>query len=128
MTTTDPYVLLQERRYAEARARALASREAERRARQEFVTRSGISYDALVTTYRTLRELSKVDIQDLVKPPGFNLLADGEVGSVNTDTPEWQFWSMLSKHKEDADHLFYLLLSAVDELKVAGHWDEAGAR
>lgn len=114
---------LQERRREEAHERARIRLERESQIRQEFIARSGLSHDALVTTYRTLRELSKIDISDLVTPPGFNLLDDGSVSSINADTPEWQQWSQLDQLKQRADDLFHVLINASDELKVAGHWD-----
>lgn len=106
---------------------AKAHRDREREARQQLVKRAGVDYDDLVTTFRTLRALGAVNLDDLKVPPGFNLLADGEVGSVNCDTPEWLLWSALSHLAEDAAYISRELLHAESELKVAGHWNEASA-
>ncbi|MGU3650615.1 hypothetical protein [Mycolicibacterium sp. A43C] len=114
-------------RLLDASISAKAIQEREREARQQLVTRSNVDYADLVTTYRTLRALGEINLDDLKVAPGFNLLADGEVGSVNCDTPEWLFWSALSRLAADADYLARELLRAESELKVAGHWDDAAA-
>lgn len=67
--------------------------EREQAARAMVVARSGVSQADLLTTFRTLQTLGEVQLDDLMVPPGFTLLPDGQVGEANTETPEWRDWS-----------------------------------
>ncbi|MBX9919114.1 MAG: hypothetical protein K2Y33_04675 [Mycolicibacterium frederiksbergense] len=126
-TTADLLAELQERRQQQAHERAAAWCESQKQMRHQLVIRGEVGYDDVVTTYRTLRQLGLINLDDLKVPPGFNLLPDGEVGSVNSDTAEWQFWSGLNHLRDNAEHLSDVLMRAADELKVAGRWNKATA-
>jgi hypothetical protein len=99
-TTTDA-----EARMAELRARVEERRACEEAAWELVIQRAGVSLQDLATTRRTLMDLGYVILDDLCVPPGFNLLSDGEVGSVNAETPQWQHWSTAKTFVEDCQHL-----------------------
>lgn len=67
--------------------------------------RAEVSIDDLDAARCVLRKLAVVELDDLKIPPGFNLLPDGSVGSVNNETPEWQLWSDANDFVVDANHL-----------------------
>ncbi|MEN4400041.1 hypothetical protein [Mycolicibacterium conceptionense] len=67
--------------------------------------RAELSEAELEAVRAVLRKLALVRLDDLRVPPGFNLLPDGEVGSVNSDTPEWRSYQTAKAFIDDADHL-----------------------
>jgi len=89
----------------DARAEIRARQEREAAAWQLVVERSGLGQEDLAHARHTLLELSRVNLDDLCVPPGFNLLPSGEVSSVNSDTPEWQHWSTAKTFAEDCHHV-----------------------
>lgn len=100
---------------AEADAIVQRSREAverETNALALVLKRADVSADDLDATRAVLRKLALVELDDLCVPPGFNLLADGEVGSVNKETPEWQAYQDASGFVQDANHLEIVLFRA----------------
>jgi hypothetical protein len=105
--------------------RAQIRNDIERRqaARRMVVTRAGVSYADLITTHRTLRALGTVDLDDLMVPPGFVLLPDGQVGHPNTDTQEWRDWSAAHELVETSIELASDLIRIENELVLAKHWD-----
>ena len=94
-----------EARIAEFRAQALDRVLREKDAQRLVLNRAGVSSADLETIRRTLTQLAGVNLDDLKVPPGFNLLPDGSVGSVNQETPEWQRWSTANDFLEDCRHL-----------------------
>ena len=114
---------IQEKRREAREAEARAQQEQQRVVRRQLAIRADVSHEELGTTYRTLHKLGYIKLDDLMVPPGFNLLDDGEIGSVNTWTPEWRLWSDLKALAEDAQHLAGALIGAGDDPKLAGHWD-----
>ncbi|RFZ11165.1 hypothetical protein DSM43518_02005 [Mycobacterium marinum] len=82
--------------------------------------RAEIPAEALETTRDVLRKLAVVDLDDLCVPPGFNLLASGEVASANRATPEWQFYQSAQGFIDDANHLECTLFRAHLREKVGG--------
>lgn len=122
-TTARLITELRERRRREAHERAIATIARETAARQDFVKRAHPSHEALITTMRTLRALGQINLDDLLVPPGFNLLDDGEVGSVNTNTPEWQSWSFIDQLRDQAEHLADVLSRVENELALERWWD-----
>lgn len=74
--------------------------------------RAELSEADLEATRAVLRKLALVQLDDLRVPPGFNLLPDGEVGSVNSGTPEWRSYQTAKTFIEDADHLERALFCA----------------
>jgi hypothetical protein len=78
-------------------------------ARQMVIERAGVSKADLLAAARVLSAIANVNLDDLRVPPGFNVLPDGEVGSVNADTHEWQHWSTANTLREDAGHIANVL-------------------
>lgn len=74
--------------------------------------RADVSADDLETTAAVLRKLALVELHDLCVPPGFNLLNDGSVGSVNSKTPEWQYWATAQDFVNKANSLEVALFRA----------------
>jgi hypothetical protein len=72
----------------------------EQAARAMVVARAGVSQADLLTTFNTLRALGEVQLDDLMVPPGFTLLPDGQVGEANTETQEWRDWSTAHQFAE----------------------------
>lgn len=93
-----------------ARGRERAEREAD--ALALVLARAELSIDDVETAECVLRKLALVELDDLQVAPGFNLLCNGEVGSVNDNTPEWQFWSDAKDFIDDANHLEIALFRA----------------
>jgi hypothetical protein len=91
--------------------------ERERRGRMEFVARAGISHEALVVTMRTLRALGSINLDDLIREPGFDSLGNGQC-----DTPEWAHWSQLSHLRDQAAWLAGGLTEAESDLSSEQHW------
>jgi hypothetical protein len=85
-----------------ARVEIRARIDRERAARQMVVDRAGVSRTDLLNAARVLTAIAGVDLRDLEIPPAFSLLADGEVGAANTDTPEWQHWNIATELLDDA--------------------------
>jgi len=56
-----------------------------------------------------LSRLGAVDLDDLCVAPGFNLLPDGSVGSINAHTPEYKLYAKLSDLVDAARRLGYEL-------------------
>jgi hypothetical protein len=81
----------------------------ERDAQKLVLNRADVSLKDLETTRRTLLALGLVNVDDLCVPPGFNLLADGTVGSINQDTPEWKRWSTASRFAEKCQQVGVVL-------------------
>jgi len=81
----------------------------ERESLKLVLARSGVSLDDLATARRVLMDLGRVDLRDLHVAPGFRLLGDGSVGSVDTDTAEWQHWSRANTFVEDCQSLGVVL-------------------
>ncbi|MGL5441292.1 MAG: hypothetical protein ACRDDJ_02330 [[Mycobacterium] stephanolepidis] len=75
-----------------------------------------------MTTFRTLRALGAVNLDDLRVPPGFDLLADGDVANANPETAEWQDWATAQRLIDQSAHLSERLNKAESELVLAGHW------
>jgi hypothetical protein len=94
-----------EARMAELQAQVVERVLRERDAQRMVLQRAGVSLKDLETTQRVLMDLGRVNLSDLCVPPGFNLLADGSVGSVNERTPEWQRWSTASQFADDCQHV-----------------------
>lgn len=67
--------------------------------------RAEISAEDLETTRAVLRKIALVELDDLCVPPGFNLLENGEVASVNQKTPQWQFYQDAQTFVGDANHM-----------------------
>lgn len=86
------------------------------------VMRSGVTRADLVTTFRTLRALGAVSLDDLRVPPGFDLLPDGDVAMANPETVEWQDWATAQRLIDQSAHLSEHLNNAESELVLAGHW------
>lgn len=90
----------------------------EQRARKMLFERSDVTLDELRITAAVLARLGEVKIDDLCVPPGFNLLPDGDVGSINADTPEYRLYAELRDLVDDARRLGHQLTRAEVE---AGH-------
>lgn len=85
------------------RAKACVERESD--ALALVLDRAEIRPSDLDVTRSVLRKLALVELDDLKVAPGFELLADGSVGSANTETTEWQYWRTAQDLVEDANHL-----------------------
>lgn len=70
-----------------------------------LVERADVSERDLEATRAVLRKLASVQFQDLLVPPGFDLLPNGEVSCANTHTPEWKFYQAAKSFTDDADYL-----------------------
>lgn len=81
----------------------------ESRARAMLIERSDVTLDELRLTAAVLSRLGQVEIDDLCVPPGFNLLPDGSVGSINAHTPEHRLYAELRDLIDDARRLGYQL-------------------
>lgn len=102
---------------------AIRSRyEREDGANRLVVMRSGVRRADLVTTFRTLRALGAVNLDDLRVPPGFDLLPDGDVANANPDTVEWQYWATAQRLIDQSAFLSERLCKAEEELELARHW------
>lgn len=102
MTSENDLIMQRARQRVERQANALAL----------VLQRAEVSSGDIETARAVLRKLALVELDDLCVPPGFNLLPDGEVGSINRNTPEWQFWSDAKDFVTDANHLEIALFRA----------------
>lgn len=89
------------------------------------VMRSGVTQSDLVTTFRTLRALSAVNLDDLKVPPGFDLLPGGDVANANPETVEWQDWATAQRLMDQSAHLSERLSKAESELAAEHHWHDS---
>jgi hypothetical protein len=89
------------------------------------VARAGVSQADLIATHRTLRALGAVELDDLMVPPGFTLLPDGQVGQANTETQEWRDWSAAHQLAETSIDLASDLVRLGNELVLAEHWEQS---
>ena len=74
-----------------------------------LLERSDVTLDELRLTAAVLSRLGAVDLDDLCVAPGFNLLPDGSVGSINAHTPEYKLYAELSDLVDAARRLGYQL-------------------
>lgn len=102
MTSENDLIMQRARQRVERQANALAL----------VLQRAEVSSGDIETARAVLRKLALVELDDLCVPPGFNLLSDGEIGSVNSDTPEWQLWKDAKDLVDDANHLEIALFRA----------------
>lgn len=70
-----------------------------------LVERADVSEQDLEAMRGVLRKLASVQFDDLLVPPGFDLLPNGEVSRANSHTPEWKFYQAAKTFTEDADYL-----------------------
>lgn len=97
----------------------------EHAAHRLVVMRSGVTQAALVTTFRTLRALGAVNLDDLKVPPGFDLLPGGDVANANPETVEWQDWATAQRLIDQSAHLSERLNNAESELAAERHWHDS---
>ncbi|GLE58991.1 hypothetical protein NJBCHELONAE_43020 [Mycobacteroides chelonae] len=97
----------------------------EHAANRLVVMRSGVTQADLVTTFRTLRALGAVNLDDLKVPPGFDLLPGGDVANANPETVEWQDWATAQRLMDQSAHLSECLSSAESELAAERHWRDS---
>lgn len=89
----------------------------EQKARTVLVERSDVTLDELRLTAAVLSRLGAVTLDDLCVPPGFNLLPDGSVGSINADTPEYRQYAEVRDLVDGSHRLGYQLGRAEAEAR-----------
>lgn len=89
-----------------------------RNARRILIERADVTPDEVIAAAATLSKMGGVNLDDLLKPPGFDLLPDGSVARANTDTPEWSQWAAVQDLVDASRRLGWQLTRAYSESDV----------
>lgn len=102
----------------DSRTATAAIDERDRNARLMLIERADVTPDEVIAAAATLSKMGGVNLDDLLKPPGFDLLPDGSVARANTDAPEWSQWAAVQDLVDASRRLGWQLTRAYSESDV----------